>query len=139
MEAAENYKSGDAIQRHVIRTATGLSDETLRDIAKQQAAMVVPPATATAPTATAPSAIPNTSPPPQPTAQSIRGEQTSALEKITDAVNDTKIQPPLGKEMAKHVNSTNVINNNSNTTIVRPEVRTPEPSFNRVLSRNVSF
>ncbi len=78
-------------------------------------------------------------PPPTATNQPLRNMQTAALEQSTATVNDAKLQPPIAKEMAKSVNSTNVINNNTNTTVVRPEVRTAEPSFNRVLANNFSF
>ena len=123
VEAAENYKTGDAIQRHIIRTSTGLSDAVLRDIAKQSAEV------------NAPAVTPSVTP-----AQPRAVTQTAAMQSRTADVEDAKSQQkPIIIHAPSAPSSGGSSSISTNTTIVRPDTRSQEPTFNKMLNRNFSF
>ena len=73
-----------------------------------------------------------------PTAAKIapRAELKRILDAKTAEAEEARAQPATKEQPKNITNTNNVVNNSTNTTVVRPDVRITEPSFNRVLSNN---
>ena len=66
-------------------------------------------------------------------------EQTEEMRRRTTEVEDAKTQKPIVIPMPAPAPSGGMNSISTNTTVVRPETRTPEPTFNKILSRNFTF
>jgi hypothetical protein len=125
----QEYQTATPEERAQIQKITGMTD---RDLS-------TPLVTAT------PVATPPVAPSPAQTAAAIMPimsraeEQTNILRERTAAVEEGKQQKPIIVAMPGQPSGPAVINNSTNTTIVRPETRSPEPTFNKILTKNFLF
>jgi hypothetical protein len=66
-------------------------------------------------------------------------EMTNTMLSKTDAMAEASAKKPIVVTVPTPMPSMPSMNTTTNTTIVRPDTRTPEPTFNKVLSRNFTF